>query len=85
MIATFNAPQMSASIESASLSAETGIPVARELIEREAYTGDYDITPSSEEIVLNTQYLRMTDNVRIAPIPSNYGLINWNGTTLTVS
>lgn len=85
LTATFTAPTLAATVQSAAITASTGIPVARELVEREAYTGAYDITPASEEIVLNTKYLRMTDDVRIAPIPSNYGLITWNGTTLTVS
>lgn len=82
---TFNAPSLAVEISAPTLAASTGIPVAREYVERPAYEGDYDVTPAAQEIVLNTQYLRMTDNVRIAPIPNNYGLITWNGSTLTVS
>lgn len=85
LVATFQAPTMSAEISAPTMAASTGIPVAREYVERPAYEGDYDVTPAQQEIVLNTQYLRMTDNVRIAPIPNNYGLITWNGSTLTVS
>lgn len=49
------------------------------------YEGAYEITPSAE-----VQTLPSTDTVThrgivINPIPSNYGLITWNGTTLTVS
>lgn len=49
------------------------------------YTGEYEVTPSDEAQVLETSGLMMTDNVTINPIPSNYGLITWNGSTLTVS
>ncbi len=49
------------------------------------YTGAYEVTPSTEVQTLNTQDLMMSRNVTINPIPSNYGLITWNGSTLTVS
>lgn len=62
-----------------------GTPVTRDYVEREPYTGDYSITPSAEAQTLRTNGLRMTDNITIEPIPSNYGLITWNGITLTVS
>lgn len=50
-----------------------------------AYQGDYTVTPSPEAQTLETEGLMMTHNVTINPIPSNYGLITWNGSTLTVS
>lgn len=50
-----------------------------------AYTGDYEVTPSSETQTLATDSFYMTGNITINPIPSNYGLITWNGSTLTVS
>lgn len=49
------------------------------------YDGPYEVTPSNEMQTLNTDDLLMTQNVTINPIPSNYGLITWNGSTLTVS
>lgn len=52
---------------------------------RNAYTGDYVVTPTDEEIILETANKIMTDNVIVNPIPSNYGLITWNGSVLTVS
>ena len=50
-----------------------------------AYTGDYEVTPSGETQTLATDSFYMTGNITINPIPSNYGLITWNGSTLTVS
>ena len=49
------------------------------------YDGPYEVTPSNEMQTLNTNDLLMTQNVTINPIPNNYGLITWNGSTLTVS
>ena len=49
------------------------------------YSGQYVVTPSQEEQVLQTNGLVMLDNVTINPIPSNYGLITWNGSVITVS
>lgn len=49
------------------------------------YEGDYVVTPMNETQTLNTNHLRMTQNVTINPIPSNYGLITWNGSNLRVS
>lgn len=49
------------------------------------YEGAYEVTPSAEVQTLATEGLVMDGNVRVNPIPSNYGLITWNGSTLTVS
>ncbi len=49
------------------------------------YDGDYIVTPSAETQVLQTQGLAMRQDITINPIPSNYGLITWNGSYLTVS
>lgn len=49
------------------------------------YEGPYEVTPSSEVQTLNTFDLLCTNNITINAVPSNYGLITWNGTILTVS
>lgn len=49
------------------------------------YAGPYEVTPSAATQVLETANLSMTENVVINPIPSNYGLITWNGSVITVS
>ena len=51
----------------------------------ENYDGEYVITPTNEAQILNTNHLRMMQNVTVNPIPSNYGLITWNGSKLMVS
>lgn len=49
------------------------------------YHGSYEVTPTDVAQTLATEGLLMTADLTIAPIPSNYGLIQWNGAVLTVS
>lgn len=49
------------------------------------YTGETEITPSEDTQVLQTANKTVVQDIIINPIPSNYGLITWNGSTLTVS
>lgn len=60
-------------------------PIAREYMDRDPFTGDYTITPSTETQVLSTKNLWMTDNITIEPVPQNYGLITWDGSVITVT
>lgn len=50
-----------------------------------AYTGETTVTPSAETQTLETSGLTLTRDITINPIPSNYGLITWDGNILTVS
>ena len=56
-----------------------------EVVGGDPYTGTYTVTPSTQTQTLQTASLFMASNVTINPIPSNYGLITWNGSALTVS
>lgn len=49
------------------------------------YTGETEVTPTQDTQTLNTSGKVLLTNITINPIPSNYGLITWNGATLTVS
>ena len=49
------------------------------------YTGPYEFTPTQYAQVVEIDGKRAEGNVTINPIPSNYGLITWNGSVLTVS
>lgn len=82
---TFNPQTVTVESNPSTMGISLGSPVARELVERDPYTGEYAVTPSSETQVLNTNGLRMTDNITVNPIPQNYGLITWNGSVITVS
>ena len=85
MNVVFKPAQLDVSIGSQGMGVSTGTPIAREYVERQPYDGEYTISPSNETQVLATKNLRMTDDLTINPIPQNYGLITWDGTTITVS
>lgn len=48
------------------------------------YHGEYEVTPSEEEQVLETAMKTLSQNVVVNPIPSNYGRISYNGSVITV-
>lgn len=66
--------------DAASLRASAGIPIYPN-----DYTGSYTITPGAEAQTIPTDGLMMTSDLVVEAIPSNYGLITWDGSTLTVS
>ena len=82
---TIESPVVDVSVRSPRGEIVLGSPVLREHVDTDPYTGSYTVTPTQETQTLYTDDLRMTDNVTINPIPSNYGLITWNGAVLTVT
>lgn len=49
------------------------------------YDGAIEFTPTAEAQTVLVGGYRVSQNITINPIPSNYGLITWNGSLLTVS
>lgn len=49
------------------------------------YEGPYEFTPSESAQSVEIEGLKATANIVIEPIPSNYGLITWDGSKITVS
>ena len=49
------------------------------------YGGAYEFEPSADAQVIETHGLLLDEDITIDPIPSNYGLITWDGSTITVS
>lgn len=49
------------------------------------YDGTYHVTPSSEQVVLPTSMRMLAKDIVVDPIPSNYGLISWDGARLMIS
>ena len=81
----FKPQKLTVSFKPPTASVSTGTPIAREIVERPAYEGEYTVTPAAEEQVLSTKNLRMTDDITIAPIPSYWGRITHDGSIITVS
>ena len=51
----------------------------------DVYDGEYTFTPTAETQTIAINHKMATQDITINPIPSNWGLITWNGFTLTVS
>lgn len=49
------------------------------------YEGAYEFTPTTAAQTIPTEQRFLSENIIINPIPSNYGLITWDGHTMTVS
>lgn len=68
-----------------SVSRITGeLTVPRQIIPMQ-YEGEYTFTPSEETQVAPTGAHWLAEDITIAPIPTNYGLITWDGHKITVS
>lgn len=50
-----------------------------------AYDGAYEWTPTGTVQIIEIADKKALENITINPVPQNYGLITWNGSTLTVS
>lgn len=49
------------------------------------YTGPVEVTPTNQAQTLSTAMKSVLEDITINPIPNNYGLVTWNGSTLTIS
>lgn len=49
------------------------------------FDGAYEITPTTEAQTISIKGKTALEDIVVNPIPSNYGLITWNGAVLTVS
>lgn len=49
------------------------------------YDGPYEFTPTTTAQTVSIADKRALTDITINPIPSYYGLITWDGSTLTVS
>lgn len=78
------ASEMTASYDEKQLAVIVNPPIARQ-ISGDIYDGEYEVTPGQSPVILSTAGKTMARSVTVNPIPSNYGLITWNGSTLTVS
>lgn len=56
-----------------------------EVVMSTPFEGEYEYTPSEQTQTIEISGKKAMENIVINPIPSNYGLITWDGNTLTVS
>lgn len=67
------------------VSIPVGIGAAYQMRNGEIYQGGYEFTPTRETQTVQTKDRLLLENIRINPIPQNYGLITYNGSFITVS
>lgn len=48
------------------------------------YPGPYEVTPTQQAQVIDMAGKKASQNIVINPIPSNYGRVTWNGTSLII-
>lgn len=63
----------------------SGLLTIPSAVDVETYDGSYEFTPTADTQTIEIEQKMATANIIINPIPSNWGLITWNGATLTVS
>lgn len=85
--ATVSPSTVDATASIVDMTVEAEAEVVTEVIGGDAptYRGAYVVTPTRETQTLPTRARVMAEDVIIRPIPQNYGLITWDGRTLTVS
>lgn len=49
------------------------------------YEGEFEFTPADTAQIIPVGGYRLSQDIVINPIPSNYGHISWNGAYITVS
>lgn len=62
-----------------------GIGAAYQMRDGEIYEGSYEFTPTQETQYAPTGGKVLLEDIKINPIPNNYGLITYNGAIITVS
>lgn len=67
--------------EAVELNAETHIVVDTTTI----YDGAYEWTPTDSVQLIEIENKKALGQITINPIPQNYGLVTWNGSTLTIT
>jgi len=76
---------LSLDVAETSLTWGTGEYVRVVTSDAEEYAGPYEATPTASAQTFPTTGKLMVREFTVNPIPSNWGLITWNGSTLTVS
>lgn len=73
------------SVDSTEQTLDAVIDVQVGIVGADTYDGEYEWTPSQETQTIPISNKRALQDIIINPIPNNYGLITWDGSTLTVS
>ena len=83
-------PGGTATVQSVTWTAEArkhadAVGVVADVVSMPRYRGAYGVVPSPAEQIIETEGLMMDRNFTVGAIPNNYGLITWDGSTITIS
>lgn len=78
-----NVVEMGVTTDALSFGVES--PIVVQAVTIPVYEGAYELTPTAEAQTIPVHGYRFEQDLVIDPIPNNYGLITWDGVTLTVS
>ena len=67
-----NPARLNVSVNASGVSASTGNPIVKEVVDRPLYTGETTITPTETQQTLQTDGCRLDKDVTINAIPSDY-------------
>lgn len=82
---TVSESEVSISMDVSHDSQSVEMGMGTEIVMSPKYRGSYEFVPSEERQIVQIEGKMAEENIVIEPIPSNYGLITWDGVTLTVS
>lgn len=82
---TVSESEVSISMEVSDGSQSVEMDMEAEIVMSPKYRGSYEFTPTGERQIVKIEGKMAEENIVIDPIPNNYGLITWDGVTLTVS
>lgn len=82
---TVSESEVSIPMEVSNDSQSVEMDMGAEIVMSPKYRGLYEFTPTNEQQIVKIEGKMAEENIVINPIPNNYGLITWNGSTLMVS
>jgi len=85
MTVAVDSEEIPMTVESTAVSVAMVVGFEVEVNTNPDYDGEYEFTPTSVAQTIPIVGHVATQNIVINPVPSNYGLITWNGSVLTVS
>ena len=80
-----NVYELDVGVSGVSITQALTVDTAIQVVQGEHYQGAVVITPAHEAQTIKTAGLVVDEDITVEAIPSNYGLITWDGSVITVS
>lgn len=80
-----NVYELDVGVSGVSITKDLSVDTKIQVVQGEHYHGSVVITPAQDEQTIKTAGLFVDEDITVRAIPSNYGLITWNGSVLTIT